>query len=737
MRIATLLAIHLVLVELAQAQWTREELAEEYTERLAYETAETIWSDLAESEYLSWDRKLEFARYAADCAIEVNHTDKALEWSALIIQYGDLNEQDVLRHASLLRINGQHNAVAAILSEAAKEYPGNKTIQDAVQHDIEVLGLLNEKSDYEVTRYRAAAAVPEYSATPYKAGLVYVASGIQTGFLKVVDPWTGVDFNNLFFIEDRSIPEPELSFVERLTGAKVFDEFGKTRTHDGPVSFNLDESVAVLTRNAQSLDSSSNVLVSRLQLEFFEANEGVWTPVKEFNWNSTEYSCGHGTFDAQGALIFASDRPGGFGGSDLYRSEWNEEQSQWSIPENLGPEINSNGNEVFPFVGESGNLYFSSDGWPGLGGLDVFYAFEGESTLHRFGTPINSNQDDFSFHFDDLKGIGWLSSNREVNRDAIYEVEGEPLMNEVIVSVVSCDGAFLPGVSVSIQRVGSDKDKQYITDSNGQIAGFGVIGRDYRIKVIPFAGMSNPPSTVVRIEAAENAVTIDLNDAVFENQLLVVDAENKPLSDVLLTLKGQSGEELKAVTNQEGVFKWESNEQFPNAMSMNASLINFADANVGFAKSPTGCMSSIDQTVQLEQAVEEEQRIDLDLILYDLGSAKLRESSKLELDKLVSYLQRKPDVRVELSSHTDCRGNKESNQRLSQARAESCVNYIVGKGIEKDRIIARGYGENRLLNGCSDEFTCGCVPPQQAACEPCSEFEHQKNRRTELRLLAE
>jgi outer membrane protein OmpA-like peptidoglycan-associated protein len=132
-----------------------------------------------------------------------------------------------------------------------------------------------------------------------------------------------------------------------------------------------------------------------------------------------------------------------------------------------------------------------------------------------------------------------------------------------------------------------------------------------------------------------------------------------------------------------------------------------------------------------------ELRIDLNLILYDLGSASLRESSKQELDKLVKYLIAKPNIKVELSSHTDCRNDRASNQRLSQARAESCVNYIIAKGIDAQRIIAKGYGETLLVNECSDVRACGCVPADVEDCEECSEVEHQQNRRTELRLLAE
>jgi outer membrane protein OmpA-like peptidoglycan-associated protein len=124
------------------------------------------------------------------------------------------------------------------------------------------------------------------------------------------------------------------------------------------------------------------------------------------------------------------------------------------------------------------------------------------------------------------------------------------------------------------------------------------------------------------------------------------------------------------------------------------------------------------------EAIESEELIDLDLILYDLDKANLRWASKQELDKLVRYLQARPELRVELSSHTDSRASFEYNQDLSQRRAQSCVDYIIGQGVSSTRIIARGYGETQLVNHCGDGVEC-------------SEELHQQNRRTELRLLTD
>jgi outer membrane protein OmpA-like peptidoglycan-associated protein len=119
---------------------------------------------------------------------------------------------------------------------------------------------------------------------------------------------------------------------------------------------------------------------------------------------------------------------------------------------------------------------------------------------------------------------------------------------------------------------------------------------------------------------------------------------------------------------------------------------------------------------------QERDLINLDLILYDYDKFNLRQISKLELDKLVGYMKKHPGMKVELSSHTDCRGTAEYNERLSQNRSNSCVNYIISKGIDPELIIAKGYGEYRLKNRCADGVDC-------------PEEDHQQNRRTELHIL--
>jgi outer membrane protein OmpA-like peptidoglycan-associated protein len=133
------------------------------------------------------------------------------------------------------------------------------------------------------------------------------------------------------------------------------------------------------------------------------------------------------------------------------------------------------------------------------------------------------------------------------------------------------------------------------------------------------------------------------------------------------------------------------------------------------------CPKDAAYTLVLDELSSEE-TIDLGMILYDLDKYALRPEGMRELNKLVRYMSTRPELRVELSSHTDSRAPDAYNLVLSQNRAQSCVDYILAQGIEPTRIIARGYGEDRLVNGCKDGVEC-------------TDEEHQMNRRTELKIV--
>jgi len=194
-----------------------------------------------------------------------------------------------------------------------------------------------------------------------------------------------------------------------------------TQLHDGPIAVSLDTSLVVITRNYEKPNEQG---LKNLYLDFFVKEEGQWSRGKKFPYNHVDHSIQHPYFDDNtNTLYFSSDMPGGYGGFDLYKSSW--ENGSWSSPENLGDQINSPYDEVFPSVSHDGNLIYASNHIETNGGMDIVL-FE-ENTRYLLPEPFNTPYDDFSITFLD-EHSGYFASNRDKSLfdDNIYFFEVVP-----------------------------------------------------------------------------------------------------------------------------------------------------------------------------------------------------------------------------------------------------------------------------------------------------------------------
>ena len=358
-------------------------------------------------------------------------------------------------------------------------------------------------------------------------------------------------------------------------------------------------------------------------------------------------------------LYFTSDMKGGEGGLDLWRFYIGRNRSKEGIVENLGPEINTEGNEQFPAFGPKGELFFSSDGYPGMGGLDIFYATINNDSIigiENIGAPVNSNGDDFGMTFAPGLYRGFFSSNRGDARgwDHIYSFILPETVHTLRGWIYEKDGYELP--EAVIHMIGND----------GTNTSFGVMkDGSYSTRVTP------------------------------------------GVEYVLLgTCKGylNAMQELKA-ENTEGEREYQR---------------DFALPSIG-------------------------KPVLIDNIFYEYDKATLTAESANSLDELARLLELNPNVTIELGAHCDNRGSEKYNERLSQARAESVVRYLVDKGIEQERLTAMGYGEGTpkcvtkkiaetygfLKEGdiLNEEFINALDSEDE------QEICHQLNRRTEFMVL--
>ena len=463
--------------------------------------------------------------------------------------------------------------------------------------------------------------------------------------------WTNFSFLDLYFSE----PEYAESFWGAMKKPVLMPGNFNQLYHDGPVSFSNDFKQVFTTRTTTSNARVDAQKIKTYLLKIYFANideKGNIGQYEPFPYNSETFSLAHPTLSRNNQqLIFSSDMSGGYGGSDLYES--NFVNGSWTKPVNLGDKINTAGNEVFPYWANDSVLFFSSTEHLGFGGLDIFKSVfvGGEwSEPENLKRPINSSYDDFGIVLNEKLDGGFFSSNRP---------EGK----------------------------GSD-----------DIYAF----RNLK------AGLSK-----AAIPISENKLTV--SGVVKEKE------SGSPLSDAtIFILESESGQVLVLKTDSNGNYKTTLEYDKPYvAKAMKDGF--FHDCELFRTPSDKGTYTfDIPQDLLLLK-IEVNHVFTVQNIYYNLGKWDIREDAYPELDNLVQMMKQYP-IKAELSSYTDSRGSGESNMQLSQKRAESAVDYMVQHGIDRQRIIAKGYGETRLINQCSDGV-------------PCTEEQHQENRRTEFKIL--
>lgn len=534
--------------------------------------------------------------------------------------------------------------------------------------------------------------------------------------------------------------------------AQRFSPALNTRYHEGPATFSRDGSRIIFTRNnyngGRARQSKENI--TKLKLYTARQQNGAWADVTELPFNSDEYSVGHPTLSYdERRLYFASDMPGGFGGTDLYVSRY--QNGTWSKPVNLGASINTKGNEMFPFADEGGNLYFATDGRRGLGGLDVFMAILENGTevrrIEHLDSPINSPQDDFGLITDGSRQGGYFSSNRRSGNDDIYRFVREKARfgcrNLVLRLYDTETNEPLDSVRIEIaSQAEGQTDRVVTTDRNGYAQLCLQADREFMFQasragfVRSTVGFStrhlidDQPSRL-ELGLSKPAVivnTVVTGPAVGDSQPLtrsriggVVTSErdNQPLEGVTVRLRNECNRMVATyVTGSDG--RYEFNLTPGCDYTLTASKPTFG-TNVNkikqlSAKSRPGELSADLRMLSVGDVVA------IDNIYYDLDQFSLRPDAARELDKLVATMRKYPTLRIEIRSHTDSRGDAVHNRALSTQRAKAVAGYLTTRGISRRRMTTLGLGESQLVNNCTDGVIC-------------TEAEHQRNRRTEFKVV--
>jgi outer membrane protein OmpA-like peptidoglycan-associated protein/tetratricopeptide (TPR) repeat protein len=584
----------------------------------------------------------------------------------------------------------------------------------------------------------------DFSPMYYGKGLVFVSARNEDTFIKRVFMNNQTPFLDLFAYPDTTSltvkwgdkPTAQLSGsntdeqMESLRrDMEVFSKKINSKYHEGPVTFFSDQRQVLFTRNNYlGKSDKSEDGINKLKLYSAKYDGKKWEHIEELPFNSDEYSCGHPTLNmSDSKMYFVSDMPGGFGGTDLYVVSYNS--GTWGVPINMGSDINTEGNEMFPFLDPSNNMYFASDGHAGLGGLDIFFVeLENDKPVappENLGSPINSEKDDFGLITKAGRNSGFFSSNRKngYSDDNIYAFNRKCRDLKILVYDVATQQP-INDAEVRLIKNGVNQDL-FKTDNAGQIKICMATGLDFEFKAFKegYEGNTVGYSSMIVVEGASAEIKIYLQDSNLPLVKGTIRSEltNEPIPGSTVILTNERDESIETViTGPDGKYEFQPVKKGKYIVS--AVKENYATntEEIGKVKANRRENTTYEQNLGM---IAEGDIFRIENIYYNYGKYDIRKDARKELENTVlPILKKYPSIVIELRSHTDSRSERDFNQTLSENRAQAVVDYLVNRGIGAERMVAKGYGEAMLVNGCGDDVKC-------------SESEHQLNRRTEFKVL--
>ncbi len=714
-------------------------LADDYFNKFSYISAAPIYEDLATRK----EKNIHYVSRAAECYRLLGNTAKAEEWYAKLTALDSVATSDILMYAEMLEGNKKYaEAQKYYAMYDAKKGTDSRAKRKIINSD-QMSSFYKDSAYYSISNLPFNSENADFGMFPFGEKSFFFSSNRKRekdDNVKHVYTWNNQPFLDLYIVrknDDNTFAKPD-----PIPG-EVNSQY-----HEGPLFFDANTNTFYITRNNYNDKKfqKSKDGINKLKLYIVNIDGTANKSFADFDYNNNEYSVGHATVsDDEKRLYFSSDMPGGFGGTDIYVSV--KEDGKWTQPKNLGAEINTEGNEMFPFITADDRLYFSSNGLSGLGGLDIYSAdvSRGEvKGIKNMGSPINSNKDDFSFYIFPDKKSGYFSSNREGGKgdDDIYsflKIKRDIILKGIVTDEIT--NKVLPGAKVLLKTGTDNVIKEIIADTNGAYSAKLNENSDYVISASKekYRGSNGSVSTK-NISSDKQLIEKNLKlmpDVGFNLIAIITDKPTqKPLPGVKITLTNNltnSKEEL--TTNDEGKIarvlsdnKLNDNISYQIKVEREGYLAKTETYNKQLLK-PGDYLAHLDLDLSLsplEKGLDIGKIYDLKPIYFDLGKWNIRADAKKELDKIVKAMNDNPTIVVELGSHTDCRSSAQSNMILSDKRAKSSASYIISQGIDKTRIYGKGYGEAQLLNN------CGCEGDQKSNC---SETEHQQNRRTEFKVV--
>lgn len=398
-----------------------------------------------------------------------NQLVESKKWYSRVVRFSGIDAKYYLYYAEALRAAYDYENAGKFYLKYLMDYPLDHRARALYGGVQEMQKLLSDSANYTIVNMDFNTDAAEFGSAFFaNDGIVFASSRPHQMPLRRADGWFDRPFLDLYVvykIDDDIFSNP-----------LPFDGEVNMQYHEGPAAFNADFSEMYFTRNFYHKRSRKYDREGVLKLEIFHAekDQNGWQVTGPVSFSSQEYSNAHPTLTADGnTMYFSSDRPGSIGTGDIYVVQ-RDENGEWGEPENLGPEINTEGEEAFPFIHPDGTLYFASNGHIGLGGFDIFKAkkqSDGSWDVKNLGPPINSAYDDFAFITDMQKNSGFFSSNRPGGKgsDDIYRFSRLLEHHLKILVLDSLEKTPMEGIAVIIRHAGNGDAFVLFTDAEGQV----------------------------------------------------------------------------------------------------------------------------------------------------------------------------------------------------------------------------------------------------------------------------
>lgn len=650
----------------------------------------------------------------AECYRLTNNAQQAEFWFGKAVLLPGAQQVHKFNYGRALMQNGKYKEASDWFSRQTTT--GSTAFMLKAIEDFSVL--YADSSDYTVNKLGINSPNADFGAVMFRDGIVFASSRKVLGAVERRHAWTGQPFLDLYYSKGKGT-----SFSEPVR----FSSELNSRYNDGPACFSADGQTVWFTRNDGS--GKGKLKGEAIKLKIFSAKaNGLngWKDVEPFPFNSNAYNCAHPSISADGKrLYFASDMDGTIGGMDIFYCARTD--SGWSKPVNLGPTVNSFGNDLFPSINVDNTLYFASDGWGGLGGLDIYistYPQNSKQNPLNAGYPVNTTGDDFFLQFDTKNNTGYFSSNRgsggfddnlysftrasvSVRGVVVEKSTGNPI-GEAAVELL-CDGQLFSVTTTANGRFefNAGFGKEYVVQARK--SGMGMDSASFDTRVV------HPGQPFIRLELGQ------AEDAGHKIYIQAIDAKTrKPLPGAMI--RNPDSEVVLGSTGIDGVYARqlvpEQDERFLVTMEGYRSKLIRMEGQAGEQPQDMRFVAEMVPT-GVGYPYNEWYKI----IYYDLDKFDIRADARPVLDEVAAFLKANRNITISITSSTDSRASAEYNERLSKNRSMAVRDYLVAKGVKASQLARiRWTGESTLVNECND-FA------------PCTEEMHQLNRRSEMLIV--